>query len=108
MDFLPFVLSTSRFRSTISKGMFSPAYFQFSSIQFSSDQFSSDQFSSALDNTFTLTYHYSVQFSSLQFRSDQFRSVQLNSVQFSPAVLCRGEQALSQSQTNKATQVSIP
>ena len=61
---------------------------QFSSIQFISVQFSSDQFSSALDNTFTLTYHYSfqfnsVQFSSIQFSSIQFSSVQFNSVQFS-------------------------
>ena len=70
------------------KGMFSLAYFQFSSVQFSSVQFSSVQFSSALGNTFTLTYHYSfqfssIQFSSIQFSSDQFSSIQLSSVQFS-------------------------
>ena len=83
---------------------------QFSSVQFNSDQFSSVQtssvqFSSALDNTFTLTYHYSFQFSSIQFSSYQFSSVQFNSiqfssvqfssVQFSSAVLCRREQALT-------------
>ena len=56
----------------------SPAYFQFSSVQFSSDQFSS-----AIDNTFTLTYHYSFQFSSVQFNSVQISSVQFRSVQFS-------------------------
>ena len=72
---------------------------QFNSIQFSSDQFRSVQFSSALDNTFTLTYHHSfqfssVQFSSVQFSSDQFSSVQISLVQFSPAVLCRREHAL--------------
>ena len=77
------------------EGLFSPACFKFSSVQFSSIQFnsvqiSSDrldqvrsvQFSSALDNTFTLTYHYSFQFSSIQFSSIQFRSVQISSVQF--------------------------
>ena len=108
-----------------SKGLFSPAYFQFSSVQFNSvqfssiqfssdqissvqfnsvqfnsDQFSSDQFSSALDNTFTLTYHYSFQFSSIQFSSVQFSSIkfssdQFSSVQFSSAVLCRREHALN-------------
>ena len=56
---------------------------QFSSIQISSVQFRPVQFSSALDNTFTLTYHYSFQFNSVQFRSVQFRSVQFNSIQFS-------------------------
>ena len=42
---------------------------QFGSIQFSSVQFNSIQFTSislALDNTFTLTYHYSFQFSPIQ------------------------------------------
>ena len=53
------------------KGLFSPAYFQFNSIQFSSDssvQFSLVQFSSALDNTYS---HISL-FISVQF---QFSSV---------------------------------
>ena len=77
----------------------------FSSVQFSSVQFSSVQFSSALDNTFTLTYHYSfqfssvqfssIQFNSVQFSSVQFRSIQIRSIQFSSAVLCRREQAPS-------------
>ena len=67
--------------SYMTKGMYSPAYFQFNSIQFSSIQFSSIQLSSALDNTFTLTYHYSFQFSSVHF----------SSIQFSSAVLCQRE-----------------
>ena len=72
---------------------------QFYSIQFRPVRFRPVQFSSTLDNTFTLTYHYSFQFSSIQFSSDQFSSVQFNSiqirsVQFSSAVLCRREQAL--------------
>ena len=67
----------------------------FSSVQFSPIQFSSDQFSSALDNTFTLTYHYSFQFNLVQFSSVQFSSDQFRLVQFSSAVLCRREQAQS-------------
>ena len=40
--------------------------------------FSSVEFNSALDNTCTLTYHYSFQFSSVWFNSVQFSSVQFN------------------------------
>ena len=58
------------------QGLFSPAYFQFSSVQFSSVQFNSIQFSSVQFRP--------VQFSSDQFSSDQFSSVQTSSVQFRP------------------------
>ena len=68
---------------------------QFSSVQFNSIQISSVQFSSALDNTFTLTYHYSLLFSSIQFSSIQFSSIQFISVQFSSTVLCQREHALT-------------
>ena len=73
-------------------GLFSPAYFQFSSVQFNSIQFSSVQFSSVPFNsvqfssiqtssvqllTILLLSHITIHFSSIQFRSVQFSSVQL-------------------------------
>ena len=94
-----FNYSRTRFGYLILRACSPTVYFQFSSIQFNSVQISSDQFSSALDNTFTLIYHYSfqfslVQFSSVQISSDRIRSVQFSSIQFSSAVLCQREQAL--------------
>ena len=85
-------------------GLFSPAYFkfssvqfssvQFNSVQFSSDQISSDQFNSVQFSSWQYFYSHISLFISVRFSSDQFRSVQFNSVQFSSAVLCRREQTL--------------
>ena len=80
-----YLISHSIWRNEYNTGFLSSVQFnsvQFSSIKFSSVQFRPVQFSSALDNTFTLTYHYSFQFNSVQFSSDQFSSYQFNSVQF--------------------------
>ena len=87
------------------QGLFSPAYFQFSSVQFSSVQFSSVQLLTILLLSHITIHFSSIQFSSVQFSSVQissfqissvqFSSVQFSSVQFSSAILCRREQALS-------------
>ena len=75
------------------KGLFSPAYFQFSSVQFSSVQFnsvqfssvqfSSNQFSSVQLLTILLLWHITIHFSSVQISSIQFSSIQFSSIQFS-------------------------